>query len=47
MFEYFFPLLLGYIGLYLIRIEFSGNRFLDKLNKNITMQSLLIREVNF
>ena len=33
--NYFFPLLLGYIGLYLIRIEFSGNRFLDKLNKNI------------
>ena len=33
--SYFFPLLLGYVGLYLIRIEFSGIRFLDKLNKNI------------
>ncbi len=33
--SYFFPLLLGFIGLYLIRIEFSGIRFLDKLNKNI------------
>ena len=33
--SYFFPLLLGYIGFYLIRIEFSGIRFLDKLNKNI------------
>ena len=33
--NYFIPLLLGYIGFYLIRIELSGNRFLDKLNKNI------------
>ncbi len=33
--SYFFPLLLGYIGFYLIRIEFSGISFLDKLNKNI------------
>ncbi len=33
--SYFFPLLLGYIGLYLIRIELSGIRFLDRLNKNI------------
>ena len=33
--NYFFPLLFGYIGLYLIRIEFSGIIFLDKLNKNI------------
>ena len=33
--SYFFPLLLGYIGFYLIRIEFSGIRFLDKLNKKI------------
>ena len=33
--SYFFPLLLGYVGFYLIRIEFSGIRFLDKLNKNI------------
>ena len=33
--SYFIPLLFGYIGFYLIRIEFSGIRFLDKLNKNI------------
>ncbi len=28
------PLVLGTIGLYLIRIEFSGNKFLDKINVN-------------
>ena len=33
--SYFIPILLGYVGFYLIRIEFSGIRFLDKLNKNI------------
>ena len=33
--SYFFPLILGFIGFYLIRIEFSGIRFLDILNKNI------------
>ena len=33
--SYIAPLLLGYIGFYLIRIEFSGISFLDKLNKNI------------
>ena len=33
--SFFIPLFLGYIGFYLIRIEFSGNKFLDKLNKNI------------
>ena len=33
--SYFIPLLLGFIGFYLIRIEFSGNKLLDKLNKNI------------
>ena len=33
--SYFIPLLFGYIGFYLIRVEFSGVRFLDKLNKNI------------
>ncbi len=32
---YFFPLLFGFIGFYLIRIEFSGVRYLDVLNKNI------------
>ena len=33
--SYFSPLILGFIGLYLIRIEFSGIRFLDILNRNI------------
>ena len=33
--SYFLPLIFGFIGLYLIRIEFSGIRFLDILNKNI------------
>ena len=33
--SYFLPLILGFIGFYLIRIEFSGVKFLDNLNKNI------------
>jgi general L-amino acid transport system permease protein len=33
--SYFLPLILGFVGFYLIRIEFSGVRFLDTLNKNI------------
>ena len=33
--SYFLPLILGFIGLYLIRIEFSGVISLDALNKNI------------
>ena len=33
--SYFFPLILGFIGFYLIRVEFSGIRNLDILNKNI------------
>ena len=33
--SYFLPLILGFIGFYLIRIEFSGIRSLDILNKNI------------
>ena len=33
--SYLSPLIFGFIGLYLIRIEFSGIRFLDVLNKNI------------
>ena len=32
--SYFLPLILGFIGFYLIRIEFSGVRSLDILNKN-------------
>ena len=33
--SYFLPLILGFIGFYFIRIEFSGVRSLDILNKNI------------
>ncbi|MFL2883139.1 MAG: amino acid ABC transporter permease [Pelagibacteraceae bacterium] len=32
--SYFMPIIFGTIGLYLIRIEFSGNRLLDKINTN-------------
>ena len=33
--SFFLPLILGFIGLYLIRIDYSGLKFLDKVNKNI------------
>ena len=33
--SYFFPLIAGTIGLYLIRIEYSGIRILDNFNKNV------------
>ena len=33
--SFFTPLIFGMIGLYLIRIEFSGIKQLDNLNKNI------------
>ena len=33
--NFLLPLILGFIGLYLIRIEFSGIKTLDMLNKNI------------
>ena len=33
--SYFSPLIIGFIGLHFIRIEFSGNKFLDKINKNV------------
>ena len=32
--SYFTPIIFGLIGLYLIRIEFSGNRLLDRINNN-------------
>ena len=38
--SYFLPLIFGFIGLYLIRIEFSGVRSLDVLNKNINSNNL-------
>ena len=33
--SFLLPLIFGFIGLYFIRIEFSGNKNLDLLNKNI------------
>ena len=33
--NFFTPILFGFVGLHYIRIEFSKNRTLDKLNKNI------------
>ena len=33
--SYFSPLMIGFFGLYLIRIEYSGNRSLDKINKSL------------
>ena len=33
--SYFFPIIIGFIGFYLIRVEFSDLRNLDILNKNI------------
>ena len=33
--SYFSPLIIGFFGLYLIRIEYSGNKNLDRINKNI------------
>ncbi len=38
--SYFLPLILGFIGFYLIRIEFSGVSSLDILNKNINSNNL-------
>ena len=38
--SYFSPIIIGFIGLYLIRIEFSGVRLLDNLNKNINSNNL-------
>ena len=38
--SYFAPLIIGTIGLYLIRIEFSGNKLLDKINTNFNSNNL-------
>ena len=37
--SYFSPLILGFFGLYLIRIEYSGNKSLDKINKSLNSNS--------
>ena len=33
--SYFSPLLIGAFGLHLIRIEYSGNKYLDRINKSL------------
>lgn len=33
--SYFFPLIIGTLGLYFVRIEYSGIRLLDNFNKNV------------
>ena len=38
--SYFAPLIIGTIGLYLIRIEFSGNKLLDKINTNFNSNNI-------
>ena len=38
--SYFAPLILGTIGLYFIRIEFSGNKLLDKINTNFNSNNI-------
>ena len=35
--NYFMPLILGFVGFHFIRIEYSGNRMLDKINKKINL----------
>ena len=37
--SFFTPIIFGFLGLHYIRIEFSGNNRLDKLNKNINSSS--------
>ena len=38
--SFFAPLIIGTIGLYFIRIEFSGNKLLDKINTNFNSNNL-------
>ena len=47
--SFFTPLIFGMIGLHLIRIEFSGIKFLDELNKNYLNknQVFLIQKIKF
>ena len=37
--SFFIPLIFGVLGLHLIRIEFSGNKILDKININFNSNS--------
>ena len=33
--NFFLPLIIGLLGLQMIRLEYSGNRIVDKINQNI------------
>ena len=37
----FFPLIIGLVGLQMIRLEYSGNKIVDKINQNINKRSYL------
>ena len=38
--SYFSPVILGAFGLHFIRIEYSGNKILDKINKNLNSSNI-------
>jgi general L-amino acid transport system permease protein len=40
MISYLSPLILGALGLHFIRIEYSGNKILDKINKNLNSSNI-------
>ena len=40
--SFFLPLILGFTGLHLIRIDYSGLRFLDSINKNINTNNFKV-----
>ena len=40
--NFFTPLIFGMIGLYFVRIEFSGIKLLDNLNKNINTSNFML-----
>ena len=45
--SYLSPLILGTLGLHFIRIEYSGNKTLDRINKNLNSSNFnaIIRKV--
>ena len=44
--SFILPFLLGFIGLYFVRIELSGLKNLDLLNKHINTNYKLLHELN-
>ena len=45
--NYFLPLIIGFMGLHLIRIEYSGIKFLDIINKNINTNNCRIQPFRY